>query len=51
MPRKHKNARQKPRLKKLKLKQPRAVLLPIKKRRCEISPGWLVAVAEWREMA
>lgn len=51
MPRKNSNARQKPRIKKLKLKQPRAVLVPVQQRRCEISPGRLVAVAEWRKWA
>ena len=51
MPRKNENARPKPKIKKLKLKQPRAVLVKVEKRRCEISPGRLVAVAEWRELA
>lgn len=51
MPRKNSNARPKPKVKKLKLKQSRAVLVPVEKRRCDMSPGRLVAVAEWREMA
>lgn len=51
MPRKHSNARPKPKIKKLKMKQPRAVLVPVQQRRCEMSPGRLVAIAEWREMA
>ena len=51
MPRKPSNARQKPVLKRLKLKPPKAVLIPVEQRRDGISPGRLVAVAEWRELA
>lgn len=48
MPRKNQNARQVPRTKKLKMKQPKAILVPVQERRDGISPGRLVAVAEWR---
>ena len=50
MPRKNSNARQKPKIKKLKMREPRAVLVRVDKRRCEMSPGRLVAIAEWREL-
>jgi len=48
MPRKNQNARPRPRAKKLKIKQPKAILVPVQERRCEMSPGRLVAIAEWR---
>lgn len=51
MPRKNENARQRPRVKRLKMKRPKAVLVPVLERRDGISPGRLVAVAEWRELA
>ncbi|MEA4960371.1 hypothetical protein [Lutispora sp.] len=51
MPRKNENARQRPRAKKLKIKRPKAVLVPVQERRDPISPGRLVAIAEWRELA
>jgi hypothetical protein len=50
MPRRSSKARSKPRRKKLK-GQYGAVIVPIDKRKVEtMSPGILVAVAEWRAM-
>lgn len=51
MARKNQNARPRPRAKRLKVKHPRAILVPVQERRDNISPGRLVAVAEWREYA
>lgn len=48
MPRRNKNARAKPKVKKLKIKKPKAVLIPIHNKKDNISPGVLVAAAEWR---
>jgi len=46
MPRRNKNARAKPKVKKLKIKKPKAVLIPIHNKKDNISPGVLVAAAE-----
>lgn len=51
MPRKNENARPKPKVKRLKMKQPKAVLVKVEERRDGISPGRLVAIAEWRGLA
>ena len=47
MPRKNSNARERAKPRKLKLRK-RTVLVKVDKRRDGMSPGRLVAVAEWR---
>jgi len=51
MPRNDKNARPKARRKKLKLKKPKAVLIWVDVSKDNITPGRLVAAAEWREIS
>ncbi len=50
MPRKKKNARSLDRPKKIKTQVPKVRFLKIHKRLDDISPGVLVAMAEWKEV-